>query len=108
MDNPKKYSIKRERLHEKQNPDGRRRGMSGANPVAKGDFIREDFLEEIKSTEKKSISVKLSDLEKIYMEGIEHNRAGVLVLDFSSVEKKYYVLTEDSYKLFIELLGGEK
>ena len=107
MNNPKKYSLKREKLHEKQNPDGRRRRMSGANPIAKGDFIREHFLEELKSTGKKSISVRLSDLDKIYLEGIEHNRAGVLVFDFSSVEKKYYILTEASYGLFMQLLKEE-
>ena len=51
--NIKKYSIDREKKYAKDNPDGRRRRMSGANPVAKGDFIRDDFLEDIKSTERK-------------------------------------------------------
>ena len=104
--NIKDYSIKREKKYAKENPDGRRRAMSGANPVAKGDFIREHFLEDIKSTEKKSFTLKLSDLEKINSDAIEHDRAGVLVIDFSSPDKQYYVVNAATYELLLKLLGG--
>lgn len=105
--NVKKFSIEREKLYAKKNPDGRRRQMSGANPNAKGDFIRDDILEDIKSTKAESYIVKISELEKINLDAIEHDRAGVLVLDFVGHDK-YYILSQASYNLFLQLLREDK
>ena len=69
---------------------GRRTVGSGNKWHDKGDIKTKDYLIEVKSTKKKSISLKLSWLKKIEKEAIKIGKKSALVLDIQ--DNKYILL----------------
>lgn len=81
---------------------------SGADKFSKGDlFIDNEWLIEAKTsmTPKNSFSVKKQWLEKMLQEQYGTNKLySSLCFDFGDEGKRYYVIDENTFKLFIELL----
>ena len=83
----KKYN-KQERVLAKKT-GGFRQPMSGAISGFKGDVKLKDFLLDLKSTEKMSISVKVEELQKIYQEALAYNQIAALVFNFEKVKDNH-------------------
>ena len=82
---------------------GTTRPGSGAVAGAKGDILLTDYLVENKSTEHKSISLKLEWLDKISVEAREEGKAPALAIQFvdkagnSKKRGRWVLIPEDEF-----------
>lgn len=87
---------------------GRNRPGSGSLDGAKGDIMLSEFLVENKTTEHKSISIKLDWLEKIAREAREEGKAPALAVQFvdrqgnSMRHARWVMIPEDEFKEMTE------
>ena len=81
---------------------------SGAVAGAKGDILLSDYLVENKSTEHKSLSIKLEWLDKISVEAREEGKAPALSIQFvdkagnSLRHARWVMIPEDEFNEFLE------
>jgi hypothetical protein len=79
---------------------------SGAVAGAKGDIMLSEYLVENKSTEHKSISIKLEWLEKISVEAREESKIPALAIQFvdkagnSKRNARWVLIPEDEFHVF--------
>ena len=89
--------------------NGRRTPNSGATKFSKGDIIlKEGWLIEAKTCmqPKKSFSIKKEWLIKMKEEQYGTGKSySSLCFDFGDEKERYYVIDENTFKLFIENLG---
>lgn len=69
--------------------------------MQKGDVKGDDYLIQLKYTDKQSFTLKQSDLEKAIREAISEGKEPMFVVSFGGIE--YYIFTENQYKEYIEL-----
>lgn len=89
---------------------GKRTANSGATKFDKGDIVlQEGWLIEAKTCmqPKKSFSIKqewlIKNKEEIYATGKEYN---ALCFDFGDEKDRYYVVDENTFRMFIDTLKG--
>jgi hypothetical protein len=91
---------------------GKRQPMSGALKEMKSDVVSDRLRIDCKLTDKKSYSIKLSDLKKIIEESFGQNREPVIQIRFNQAGKfgPNRVVNQDwvviSLRFFEELLGN--
>lgn len=90
---------------------GKRTSNSGATKFDKGDIVlQEGWLIEAKTCmqPKKSFSIKqewlIKNKEEMYATGKEYN---ALCFDFGDEKDRYYVVDENTFRMFIDRLGEE-
>ena len=90
---------------------GKRTSNSGATKFDKGDIVlQEGWLIEAKTCmqPKKSLSIKqewlIKNKEEMYATGKEYN---ALCFDFGDEKDRYYVVDENTFRMFIDRLGEE-
>ena len=87
---------------------GRPRPGSGSVAGAKGDILLPDYLVENKSTEHRSISLKLDWLDKISVEAREEGKVPALAIQFvdkagnSKKRGRWVLVREDDFKELTE------
>lgn len=79
---------------------------SGALPIAKfkGDVISKEFLFDDKNTVRASFSVKESWFQKLRKEAMTRGRIPVIRVKFDSTGNAYYLLQEQDFLRFKNLL----
>lgn len=91
--------------------NARRTSNSGATKFDKGDlYVGQEWLIEAKTCmqPKKSFSIKQEWLQKMKEEQFATNKMySVLCFDFGDNGNRYYILNEQTFKQFIELLNKE-
>lgn len=91
--------------------NGRRTSNSGATKFDKGDlYVGQEWLIEAKTCmqPKKSFSIKQEWLQKMKEEQFATNKMySALCFDFGDNGNRYYILNEQTFKQFIELLNKE-
>lgn len=83
---------------------------SGATPFIKSDILLDDWCIEAKTKTKDSdsMSIKKEWLEKNLQESLFMGKKyNALVFSFGPNSKNYYIVDEDTFKEFIETLGGK-
>jgi len=91
---------------------GRTRPGSGSVEGCKGDIALPDYLVENKSTEHKSISLKLSWLDKISREAREEGKEPALSIQFvdkagnSEKHGRWVMIREDEFNGILEAVNG--
>jgi hypothetical protein len=98
--------IKKSRLQENkgmQRMGGTRTAMSGAGWSRKGDGRTDDHVVEFKRTDKKSISLKESDLLKVEQEAWLDNRIPLLGIQMAG--RNYIVMFEEDW---LEMRDGDR
>jgi hypothetical protein len=63
---------------------GRVQPGSGSSPRARGDVRSEEFLDELKYTDKASYSLKVDTLKKVFDDAIAQDREGRMIIEFSA------------------------
>lgn len=91
--------------------NARRTSNSGATKFDKGDlYVGQEWLIEAKTCmqTKKSFSIKQEWLQKMKEEQFATNKMySALCFDFGDNGNRYYILNEQTFKQFIELLNKE-
>ena len=91
---------------------GSRQPMSGSKYWAKGDAVSEHLLIDAKQTEKKSISVKLSQLDKANEEAMADDKIPALSIEFLNCgklsEKDWLIIPLWHYKEMMSELSLSK
>lgn len=91
--------------------NARRTSNSGATKFDKGDlYVGQEWLIEAKTCmqPKKSFSIKQEWLQKMKEEQFATNKMySALCFDFGDSGNRYYILNEQTFKQFIELLNKE-
>lgn len=91
--------------------NARRTSNSGATKFDKGDlYVGQEWLIEAKTCmqAKKSFSIKQEWLQKMKEEQFATNKMySALCFDFGDNGNRYYILNEQTFKQFIELLNKE-
>lgn len=91
--------------------NARRTSNSGATKFDKGDlYVGQEWLIEAKTCmqPKKSFSIKQEWLQKMKEEQFATNKMySALCFDFGDNGNRYYILNEQTFKQFIELLNKE-
>ena len=91
--------------------NARRTSNSGATKFDKGDlYVGQEWIIEAKTCmqPKKSFSIKQEWLQKMKEEQFATNKMySALCFDFGDIGNRYYILNEQTFKQFIELLNKE-